>query len=403
MTTLERSTTGLPVGVPGELGFSAERLARIGPAMQAFIDAGEIPGCVTLIARHGRIAHLEARGSTHLDREVPLREDAIFRIASATKPIATVALLMLYEEGLFVLDEPISRFLPAFKRMQVNFTPAEREISIRDCLTHTVGFATASRPGAMLAPQVEEPVSATVARLAEYPLSFQPGARWEYNSGITVAGHLVEIISGMDLGEFLRVRLFEPLGMPDTAFYLPNEKLERFLPAYEMVEKDSGSAVNLVETAENSVKVRGPQVRFDGSAGLLSTVSDYARFTQMLMNGGELDGVRILGRKTVQLMTTNQTGDLYIYFMGKGYGFGLGVSVRTDLGGVPLVGSVGSYGWPGAWGIWNQVDPVEQMTTLFFTQVNGYWQRRQARLSSQGAVPRWIEQFESLAHQALVD
>jgi len=402
MTTAEQSKVGLPTAKATELGFSAERLARIGPAMQSFIDAGEIPGYVALIARRGRVAHIEARGSTHFNGSVPLREDTIFRIASATKPIASVALLMLHEEGRFLLDEPISRFLPAFKGMQFNITTAAREVSIRDCLTHTVGFGALTNPGG-LTPQVEEPVSETLARVAKLPLSFQPGEQWQYNAGISVVGHLVEVISGMNLGEFMRERIFEPLGMPDSSFYLPKEKLGRFVPAYQSVETASGWEVQLVENAEDSVKVNGPHVRFDGSAGLLSTIPDYSRFAQMLLNGGELDGVRILGRKTVELMTTNHTGDLYVYLMGKGYGYGLGVSVRTDLGGTPIVGSVGSFGWPGAWGIWNQVDPREQMVTLFFTQVNGYWQRKQDRLSRRGEALRWIEQFESLAHQALAD
>ncbi len=401
MPTLE-FTTGLPVADPRELGFSPDRLDRICVAMRRFIDAGEIPGCVTLVARHGRIAHLQAHGTTHLDGDVPLREDAIFRLASATKPIACAALLMLYEEGHFVLDDPISRFLPAFKRMLVNHLPAKREISIRDCMTHTVGFSTAAaRVGPV--PPAEEPVSDTVARLATLPLTFHPGEQWAYNSGTTLVGHLVEVVSGMTLEAFLRERIFEPLGMRDTSFYLPPEKVGRFLPAYNMVESGGGFRVQLVDGIETSLKVTGPAVRFDGSGGLVSTINDYVRFDQMLLNGGELDGVRLLGRKTIQLMTTNHTGELYVPFAGWGFGFGLGVAVRTNMHGTPLVGSIGSYGWPGVWGTWNQVDPIEDMITLFFTQVNGYWQRRPLRLNSERVAPRWIDQFEALAHQALVD
>jgi CubicO group peptidase (beta-lactamase class C family) len=413
MPTTE-AATGLPVAEPEEVGLSAERLARIGPVMQEFIDAGEIPGCVTLVARRGKVAHLEARGRMHLDRAVPLRTDAIFRIASATKPIAAVALLLLYEDGRLLLDEPVSRFIPAFKELQVEvrdpgtkqlkLVRAEREVTVRDCLTHTVGFAQTARGtiADRLAARSEEPVAETVARLTERPLTFQPGARWEYSAGITVVGHLVELLSGMDLDTFLRARLFEPLGMSDTSFYLPPEKTDRFPSAYNLVDREGRWDLEEVDRAETSPKVNGPRVRFDGNDGLLSTAADYARIAQMLLNGGTLDGTRILGRKTVELMTVNHTGDLDVYLMGRGFGFGLGVSVRTDLGGVPLVGSVGSYGWGGVWGVWYQAGPVEQMVTLFFTQANGYWQQRLARLRFGRPGLRWLDQFEALAHQALI-
>lgn len=282
--------------------------------------------------------------------------------------------------------------------------PAMREITIRDCLTHTAGFAvtTAGRR----AP--DETVADSVAKLARQPLAFQPGTNWRYGPGHDVAGVLVEAISGQTLEEFLRERIFRPLGMSDSSFYLPAEKLERFLPLYQSATLDerTGWRIRETESAEASAKVTGPRVQFAGGGGLLSTPHDYARFGQMLLNNGELDGVRILHRKTVELLTTNHVGDLFVYVRGRGYGYGLGVGVRTDLSGFPAVGTPGTYGWGGAFGTFYSADPREGLLCLLFQQVGAALpednDRSEARQAP--AVARRIgQQLEQLAYQAIID
>jgi len=398
--------------------------------MQRYIDRQEAPSSVTLVARHGKIAHLEVQGMMDVEARVPIARDSIFRMWSMTKPITSVAVLMLYEEGHFLLDDPISKFIPAFKNPVVIvpepprgearywppglvFTaPAAREITIRDCLTHTSGLATPRRTPVALLGSLAEAIRGTTAmpledgtvkpigtvpeivkRLAKVPLSFQPGTAWEYGRDFDVLSTLVEVVSGQTLDEFYKERIFEPLGMHDTSFYLPEEKLSRFTTAYTW---DKGWKIRVYDRPATSEKVRGPNVLFSGLGdfgGVLSTVLDYARFAQMLLNGGVLDSVRLLGRKTVELMTMNHTGDLYIYLRGRGWGYGLGVGVHTDLVGTPAVGSVGAYGWGGAAGTYYFADPKEDMLGLAFTQVFGY-----------GYKPGFFinREFEKLAYQALL-
>lgn len=422
---------GLPIAEPEEVGLSSERLARIRPRMQKYIDRQEVPCVVTLVTRHGKVAHFEAQGFMDIETKVPVAKDTIFRLASMTKPVTAVAALMLHEEGHYMLDDPISKFLPEFKNPRVtvlyqpvgehwphitalgNVTvPALREITIHDCLTNMAGFASGRRtPIGMLGPYAEamrgtalmplpprtaEPtvsVRETVERLAKVPLDFHPGTAWEYSSGLDVAGVLVEIVSGETLDEFMRERIFEPLGMHDTSFYLTEDKLSRFPRAYATMEEEGEWKLVEIERPEDSEKVKGPKVRFSGAWGLLSTAPDFARFAQMLLNGGVLDGVRLLGRKTVELMTTNHTGDFPIHLAGPGYGYGLGVFVRTSLTGTPLVGSVGTYGWGGAWTTWYFADPKEDMFGLLLTQVRGYWMNPHLIIESD---------FERLAYQALI-
>lgn len=422
MTTATGLRAGLPEAEPASLGFSAERLARIDQAILRRIERHEIPGAVTLVARRGRVVHLSAQGEADLVKRTPLRTDTIFRIASMTKPIASLATLMLYEEGHFFLDDPIAKFLPAFKQMRVlagaappgvhvpfsgaATVPAVRPITVRDCLTHTAGFAanpaTPGGNGAVrsIAEQVEE--------LATKPLVFQPGTNWLYGPGLNVAGVLVETISGQTLDAFMRGRIFDPLGMPDSSFYLPEEKLDRFPPLYqsEPAVESNGWQLREIDQPETSTKVRGPKIQFGGSGGLLSTAPDYARFAQLLLNGGELDGVRLLGRKTVELMTTNHTGDFYIYVRGRGFGYGLGVGVRLDLTGTPAVGTPGTYGWGGAYSTYYFADPTEQLLGLIFLQVNPAIAPTDVQAEATGQpehMRRAGQEFERIVYQALVD
>ncbi|HZU76982.1 MAG TPA: serine hydrolase domain-containing protein, partial [Dehalococcoidia bacterium] len=284
--------------------------------------------------------------------------------------------------------------------------PAVREITIRDCLTHTAGF-----PAGPASPGANDPsrtIREQVEELASRPLVFQPGAGWLYGPGLNVAGVICEIISGQTLDRFMRERIFEPLGMPDTSFYLDEAKLDRFPPLYQSVPQDpvTGWKLREQDRPETSVKVRGPKVQFGGSGGLLSSAHDYARFAQMLLNGGALDGVRLLGRKTVELMTQNHTGNYFIYVRGRGYGYGLGVGVRLNVTEFPAVGTPGTYGWGGAFSTYYFADPKEEMFGLIFLQVNPSTARTDVeaeRTNQPEHMRRAGQEFERLAYQALVD
>jgi CubicO group peptidase (beta-lactamase class C family) len=418
---------------PEREGFSSERLARINSVVQKYISCAYIPGAVTLVSRHGNIVHLEAQGLKDVKANLPVSEDSIFRICSMTKPITAVAMLMLCEEEQIHLDEPISRFIPAFKNPTVIplFEPpaepgwtcpearagrleramhAVREITIRDCLTHTAGWPgiyALIQPGnprtaLYLSEQGLAPtqparqstadsrlVAELVERLARLPLDAQPGTRWEYGPGLEVVGRLIEIISGKSLEEFYQQRIFIPLAMNDTSFKVPNEKLSRVVALYQPDEKNNWRMKRV-----ESPPPRGSAWPPAGGGGLFSTIIDYARFAQMLLNSGILGDIRLLGRKTVELMTTNHTGNLPISLKGPGYGFGLGVSVRTDLGAAAVHGSVGSYGWLGADCTFYLADPKESLLALFFTQLAQWEQNKDMNI---------IPEFEKLVYQALVD
>jgi len=413
----KRPATGLPTASPEEVGFSSERLARIGPAMQKYIDARMMPGVVTAVGRHGRIVHFESRGLMDIEAKKPMGNDTIFRIMSMTKPIACVGLMMLYEEGHFLLDQPISRFLPSFKNMVVKVKrgmtePARREINFRDCLTHTAGFDSqaygkimnrSSRgplqplppgtPGRTINQSgVPGTVEESVELLSKEPLNFHPGTDWEYHPGHDVVGVLIEKISGQRLDVFLKERILNPLKMVDTHFYLPKNKAGRLAAGYTVNENDWGK-IGLIDSPATSALVKGPKTFFSAGAGLLSTAADYARFGQMLLSGGILDGARILGRKTIELMTTNHTGDLNIYPKGPGYGYGLGFFVRTSLADAPLVGSLGAYGWGGACCTSHFADPKEDLLGLQFTQVRDYARNSELVIRAD---------FERMVYQALV-
>jgi len=403
---------------PEEVGFSSERLARIGTAMQRYIDSRTIPGVLTVVARHGLIVHFQSQGMMDIEANKPMADDTIFHIMSMTKPIACVGLMMLYEEGHFLLDQPISRYLPSFKNMMVRgrhgmTEPAHREITFRDCLTHTAGFSmqewgrilsrSSSGPPRPLIPgtngqtvnQPGEPgtLEESVELLAKAPLNFHPGTDWEYHPGHEVVGVLIEKISGQSLDKFLQERILDPLKMADTHFYLPREKAERLAALYT-VDQNTWGKIGLIDSPSTSAKVLGPKTFFSAGGGLLSTAADYARFAQMLLNGGILDRTRILGRKTIELMTTNHTGDFNIYPEGPGYGYGLGFSVRLSLTATPLIGTVGTYGWNGAHITYYFADPKEDLFGLMFTQV--------ARAQPTGQHRAMRADFDRMVYQALV-
>src|SRR5215831_17604475 len=408
----QSSAAGLPMTKPEEVGMSSERLGRVRVAMQRYVDKGLVPGVVMLVARRGRVVYFDAVGYRDVEAKAPMTPDTIFRIASMTKPIASVALMTLYEEGHFLLNDPISKFLPEFANMKVaqaaspaeaggapyKLVPAKNPITIKHVLTHTAGFPNTYRgitreefDKTYPRKNPNETIADAVKRLATMPLNFNPGEAWEYGPATDVVGRLVEVISGMTLDEYLRKKIFEPLKMNDTHFYLPASKIDRFAASYEPDGKN-GNKIKLVEAPNAESRwVKEPHNYFSGAGGLVSTAADYVRFHQMMLNGGELDGARILGRKTVELMTTNHIGDLPIWLTGPGYGFGLGYSVVKDIGVTGQAGSVGAYGWGGAFCTYFDVDPKEELISVMMTQVRPY-----NHINIR-------QEFMALANQAIVD
>ena len=397
----------LPRAEPGEVGMSSERLGRIGAALQRSVDRQELPGAVTLVARHGKVVYLESVGYRDVESGTPMRNDTIFRIRSMTKPVTSLAVMMLFEEGRFLLTDPISRFLPEFSEMQVTLPlpegvradrpytlePARRRITIQHLLTHTAGLAnryrglTRAEYSRVTRRGPGETMDEVVKRLAKMPLNFQPGDNWEYGPATNVLGRLIEVVSGQTLDQFFREKIFEPLGMHDTYFYLPTSKLDRFASQYSA---GPDGKIRRTEAANaESPYVKEPHVYFAGAGGLVSTATDYWRFCQLMLNGGELDGVRLVGRKTVELMTTNHTGDYLVWVRGPGHGFGLGYAVVTDVGKTALPWSLGSYLWEGASGTAFWIDPQEGLIAILLTQRQPY--------------SRLKREIVSLVNQAIID
>ena len=371
---------------PEDQGFSAERLGRIAPWFQAEVDAGRIPGAVLLVARRGQVVLNEAVGFRDRDARAPMGKDAVFRIASMTKPFTSVAIMMLVEEGKIALWHPVSRYLPEFTTQVVGLdrVPVQREMTVQDLLRHTAGLTYAAAEGTVGADPVQKAYADAqvgspnqtmpefIANLARQPLMHQPGTHWEYSHAVDVLGRIVEVVSGTDLNSFVVDRIAKPLRLPDTAFWAPPASADRA----------AVPQVDPVTHRKQAVPSPLSQPRwYSGGGGMVSTAADYARFCQMLLNGGELDGVRILGRKTVELMTANHlppgtqySADVLLRFGGLapspvvGQGFGLGFAVRTAEGGNPTHGSVGDYAWGGAYGTYFWIDPKEQLFAIMMLQ-----------------------------------
>ena len=421
--------TGLPMPTarPEEVGISAQRLALIRPALQKFIDRRLVPNLVTLIARHGKIVHLEAQGYMDFESRKPAGVDTFFRLWSNTKPITGTATMICVEEGLLKLDDPISKYLPAFKNPVVRVldttskrgsppsvtetVPAQREITVRDCLRNTTGLATPQYApisymtefGAILKdttwfanPIKTNDIRRTMDALAKLPLDFQPGTQFIYHVGYPIVGLILEAVTGKTLEDFYQERIFQPLGLSDTSFYLPPKKLDRFPCCYRPVREKGEWVLAVAEKPETSEKVTGPQTYFEaggGAGGVLSTITDYARFSQMLLNGGEIDGVRILSRKSVELMTSNHVDPgVNMALTGPGFGFGMGVGVYKGTT-PPLMRSVGTFGWSGMAGTVCLMDPKEDLLFACFTQV-----------MNRSLMPEntYQEEFERLVYQALL-
>lgn len=385
----KNASSGPLVWDGASVGMSGERLDRISRTMQRYVAEGRVAGTVTFLMRRGKLVQFEATGLADIERKVPMRTDAIFRIASMSKAPVSVAAMILIEEGRLSLETPVSRFFPAFKRTTValrppavamadspvTIVPAKREINVRDLLTHTAGLGygfgpaaaqwkTAGMQGWYLADRAE-PIAAVVERMAALPLDAQPGEEYVYGYATDVLGAVVEKASGQPLDVFLRERIFEPLRMVDTSFFLPVEKRARLATVYSA--KEDGTIVRAPdEGMGQGAYVDGPRQCFGGGAGLLSTASDYSRFLRMLSGGGSLDGVRILAPKTVALMSSNFVGSLYN--SGR-TGFGLGFEVVEHMGRSGRYGSEGAFGWGSAYYSNYWIDPEEDMLGLYFSQL----------------------------------
>jgi CubicO group peptidase (beta-lactamase class C family) len=414
--TLPLTASSLPSARPEDVGLSADRLKRINELMQRAIDDHQITGSVTIVARRGRVAHFEALGLMDREAKTAMRKDAIFRIASMSKPITGVAILMLMEEGKLRLTDPVSRFIPEFKNTQVAMlknpaaanapaaasaagaagrrapeiytVPASREVTIRDLMTHTSGLSSGgagAAEAARLAPRnTSENLATYIPKLGAAPLDFQPGTAWRYSAlaGIEVLGRIVEIASGLTFDRFLQERLFTPLGMKDTTFVPSADRMPRVVTLYERAE---GTLRRIETPGWLSTKTF-----FSGGGGLWSTAEDYLQFAQMLANGGELNGHRILSPRTVDVMATNHVRDLYRGTAGnaEGSGFGLTVEVMIDNVAANARKSNGSFGWGGAFGTYYWVDRKEQLAAVMMIQTPFNALRRD---------------FENAVMQAIVD
>ena len=402
------------MAAPEEVGVSAEHLERIRPVMQGYVDDGRMAGILTVVARRGKIVHFETVGMRDVENKKPIEADTIFRIHSMSKPITSVAVMMLYEEGHFQLDTPVSDFIPEFKDMEVynkdqtEILNAKKEVTIEHLLTHTAGLiygwggeALDKRYQKANLFQPGTPLADTVKKLGNMPLAHEPGDRWTYGVSTDVLGYLVEVVSGMPFEEFLQTRLFGPLGMVDTSFSVPIEKLDRFAALYQFnkegqMKGDKEKAKEMkgdkdvkvrLERVEKDPRLENNEVRFfpGGGGALVSTAPDYIRFCQMLLNGGELEGVRILKKETVELMR---------YPHHDGW-FGLGFAIVNDKDpsdtdakepkGTPE--SVGSYSWGGAAGTIFWIDPQKELIGLLMTQISD--------------VSSSHDQFKVLTYQAL--
>ena len=369
----------LPTAKAEEVGMSSERLPRINAAMQRHIDAKHLAGAVTLVARKGKVVHFETHGLADLETKKPMTKDALFRLASTTKPMTAVAILILMEEGKLRITDPVSRFIPEFKDTKVataksgnerDLAPAKRPITILDLLTHTSGLGSGGSGAkemtqAQQARKPSEPLADVIPRFGAVPLDFQPGSQWSYSggAGFDTLGRIVEVASGLTFDQFLRQRIFEPLGMRDTFFVVPDDRKGRLATIY----RTGGKGLEKLDTAGT---VRSTAY-FSGAGGLTSSTEDVARFAQMLTNGGELNGKRILSPRTVTLMGSNHVGKLFGGQLGRpreGLGFGLGVEVVQDAVAAGWQRSNGSFGWDGAFGTIFEVDPREQMIVVLMVQ-----------------------------------
>ena len=394
---------------PQRIGFSPQRLARVDNLLQRYVQGGLLPGALGFIYRKGEVAYAGAFGQRDIEAGRPMTEDTIFRIYSMTKPVTAVAALMLFEDGHFLLDDPVATYLPEFEDAQVftgdleNLEPLQRSITVKDLFMHTAGLSYGWNPDSpvdkmyrkQVGDRAKRPLDTVVQKLARLPLLYHPGTRWHYSLATDVLGRLVEVLSGQPLDAFFRQEIFKPLAMHDTAFHVPAGSLERFSACYcplggfslgrdlgrnsrtrnAPAEDVDGSGELKIELHESpgASRFAQPPVFLSGGGGLVSTIGDYLRFAQMLLHGGALDGARLLGRKTIDTMRANHLPTELVPILlngvpNAGYGFGLGVSVLVDLPASSAPGSTGIFGWGGAASTQFWIDPEEDMLGIFMTQ-----------------------------------
>ncbi len=375
---------------PQSLGFDEQRIERLDAMLQSYVDEQRVAGSVTLVLRDGRILYSAAKGMRNVEAGLPMTEDTVFRIASQTKAIISTGIMMLHERGALQNSDPLSRYFPEWATAQVavaktgggyDLVPPARPITLRDLLTHTSGIGYGGFASTGPANQAwvdagisgwyfasnDEPIGETVKRMAALPQQAQPGTQWIYGYNLDILGAVIEVASGHDLATFLRTEIFEPLGMGHTQFYLAPEFAERLAVVYQ---PKSGGGIEPVPTVGSMLGqgeyTSGPQTAYSGGAGLTSTAEDYAKFLQMTLNGGELNGTRLLSPKTIELMTTDHMNGIPFQ---PGNGQGLGFSVLKDLGARGTLGTVGEYGWGGAYHSQYWVDPAEGLVVVYLTQL----------------------------------
>jgi CubicO group peptidase (beta-lactamase class C family) len=376
------ATHDLPTANAGSVGMSGERLSKLNDLMKSFVDQGKLAGTVTMVSRHGKVVEFDANGKRDIAANAPMQKDSIFRIYSMSKPITGVAMMMLFEEGKWQLNDPVAKYIPEFANLKVYGTDASNNmvmkdqnhpVTMRELMSHTGGFTYgifSNTPVDKLQREanvldVNITLDEFIKRVAKVPLNTQPGTEWHYSISVDIQGYIVQKLSGMPFEEFLEKRIFKPLGMSDTGFYVPKEKLSRFA---EMYGYDNAGKLVVIGTKEAlnhdfSAKPAFPS----GGGGLVSTTTDYMRFCQMLLNGGELDGVRLLSPKSVELMHSNMLSPGMTVF-GQGAGFGLDFAIYTDP-----VAAGGYYGkdtfwWGGAAGTWFWIDPVNDLIVIGMIQ-----------------------------------
>ena len=396
----------LALVVPESVGISSDRLNRIDDVINQYISENKFPGAVVQINRKGKTVFNKAYGLRDAEQNLLMNPNNIFRIASQTKAITTVALLTLYEEGKFLLDDPLHNYIPEFKDPNILVSldkgsgeivtkPAESQITIRQILTHTSGIGYG-----FLSPDLQyiyekngvidgltlndETLGNVIPRLAQQPILFEPGSQWSYGLNTDVAGYLVEVLSGQSLSDYFDEHIFRPLGMEDTYFYLPEEKADRLVPVYQSAEE----GFILTEGNGNNYPIEGSQSYYSGGGGLSSTVKDYSIFMEMLMNDGYSNGSQILGKKTIELMITNQIGDLKIW---GGAPFGLGFRLTSEEQNHLAPGSVGIYAWGGIFNTKYWMDPKEDLSAVIMLQMYPFDH------------PEFHEKMQVLVYQALVD
>lgn len=440
LTTLSFSTLAkdIPSRKPSKEGISQQRLDKLTAHMNQAVEDGTMVGGLGMIARNGKVVYSETYGQSDREANKPMKEDTLFRIYSMSKPITSVALMMLYEEGKFFLNDPISMYIPELANLELAISTADgettmvsdgtssktvgegdaskvgqtrqpkRQPTVRDLMLHTAGLSYGFfgntevdqqyRKNAVLA-NPKGDLQAFVTKLGKIPLQYEPGTKWHYSVSVDVQGRLVEVLSGMRFGEFLEKRIFQPLDMQDTSFVVPNNKLDRLAQIYSPKGMGNGSDAFLNNTKSSQLVVSPPQTNASflegaafesGGGGLVSSAMDYLKFSQMMLNGGELNGVRILSPKTVELMTLNHLGEMPMGADNPGIGFGLGFGVALDVGNIGEIGSVGEFAWGGAAGTKFWIDPVEKLIGIFMVQ----------------SIPhktRLGKEFKILTYQSIVD